>query len=170
MMLEPVRSHKKDVVILYSALLILWIVFNGKITLEIVAVGAVLSAAVTFMAVKIFGLRGSTVLVPPGALVRYAGYFAALVIEVVRSCLQVMRLVYHPAEEVRPQLVTFRVPLKKEGHMVVLANSITLTPGTITGGVQGDRMRVYALDKSFADGIEDCDFVRRLEKMEEERA
>ena len=53
------------------------------------------------------------------------------------------------------------------GGRAVLANSITLTAGTITVETVDGRFCVHALDRSLAEGIEDCEFQRRLEKLEE---
>lgn len=49
---------------------------------------------------------------------------------------------------------------------VILANSITLTPGTITVSVEGDVFCVHCLDKELAEGIENSVFVQLLERME----
>ena len=48
----------------------------------------------------------------------------------------------------------------------MLANSITLTPGTITVSVEGDKFLVHCLDKELAAGLEDSVFVELLEEME----
>ena len=47
-----------------------------------------------------------------------------------------------------------------------MANSITLTPGTITVAIEGNEFVVHCLDKSFAEGIEDSVFVKLLQKMD----
>ena len=52
----------------------------------------------------------------------------------------------------------------------LLANSITLTPGTITVSVEDDRFCVHCLDKELAEGMEDSVFVKLLEEMEEVEA
>ena len=49
---------------------------------------------------------------------------------------------------------------------MVLANSITLTPGTITVGLEGQEFYVHCLDKELAEGMENSIFVELLEKME----
>ena len=49
---------------------------------------------------------------------------------------------------------------------MVLANSITLTPGTITVNLEGNEFYVHCLDKEFAEGMEQSIFVELLEKME----
>ena len=153
---------------MFLMLLVFWLIFNGRITTEIVLVGIAVSAAITAFWRKIFHTKRNTVLISPKTAWQFLCYFGNLIIEIIRCNLQVMRLILHPKEEIHPQLVTFRTKLQKESHRVVLANSITLTPGTITVRVQGDTIRVHGLDASFLEGIEHCDMVERLEKMEEE--
>ena len=59
-----------------------------------------------------------------------------------------------------------RPGLKTDTARVVLANSITLTPGTITVTLEGDEFVVHCLDKELADGIENSVFVALLRRME----
>ena len=63
-------------------------------------------------------------------------------------------------------LVTFRTDLKTEFGRFLLANSITLTPGTITVQVKGDRLTVHCLDKSMLDTSDDGVFQRWIRKLE----
>ena len=49
---------------------------------------------------------------------------------------------------------------------MILANSITLTPGTITVSLEGNDFYVHCLDKEFAEGIDSSAFVELLQKME----
>ena len=48
----------------------------------------------------------------------------------------------------------------------MLANSITLTPGTITVDLEGNHFTVYSLDKSMIDGFENSTLVKLARKME----
>ncbi len=153
---------------MFLMLLLFWLIFNGKVTLEIFLVGVVICAALTFAWHKLFRNQKNTIFPSPEMVWRYLKYFGSLVIEIIRCNLHVMHLILHPQEEIHPQLVTFRTNLKKDSHKVILANSITLTPGTITVGLQDDIIRVHGLDASFLEGIEECDMVKRLEKMEED--
>jgi multicomponent Na+:H+ antiporter subunit E len=70
-------------------------------------------------------------------------------------------------ERMEPVLVHVHAKLKTETARVILANSITLTPGTITVSLTEDNLLVHCLDKSLAEGMEDSVFVRLLQKMEE---
>ena len=58
--------------------------------------------------------------------------------------------------------------LRTNAARVLLANSITLTPGTITVSQEGDEYVVHCLDKSFAEGLDNSIFVTLLQKLEEE--
>ena len=95
-------------------------------------------------------------------------YIAVLVWEIVKANAMVLRYIFTLKEEVEPRLVSFDVDLKTQNARVALANSITLTPGTITVDLQGKHYVVYCLDKELAAGLEDSHFVKRLQKMEEE--
>lgn len=60
----------------------------------------------------------------------------------------------------------FTSDLKSGLARVILANSITLTPGTITVGLEGSDFYVHCLDREFAKGMESSVFVELLRKME----
>lgn len=152
---------------MFLMLLVFWLIFNGKVTAEIFLVGVAVSAALTFMWCKVFQIKQSVFMPSLEMIWRYLKYFGSLFLEIIHCNIQVMRLILHPQEEVHPQLITFPIKLKKDSHKVALANSITLTPGTITVAMQDDSIRVHGLDASFLEGIEDSDMMKRLEKMEE---
>lgn len=67
---------------------------------------------------------------------------------------------------VEPALIEFETHFKNDTSRFLLANSITLTPGTITVAVEGDRFIVHCLDRTLAEGIESSVFVKLLEKIE----
>ena len=62
--------------------------------------------------------------------------------------------------------MTFRTDLKTDYGKFLLANSITLTPGTITVQVEGDRLTVHCLDKSMLDTSPDGTFQRWIRRLE----
>ena len=87
--------------------------------------------------------------------------------EIFKANAATIRLILAPDLEPEPVLVRFRVNLRSQTALVVLANSITLTPGTITAGLRGSELLVHCLDRSFSEGMEDSDFVKLLHRMEE---
>ena len=93
-------------------------------------------------------------------------YVIVLLIEIVKANFAITRLVLSPQINVEPCLVKFRTHLKTETARVALANSITLTPGTITVSVEGDNLLVHALNRDIADGLEGSIFEKLLAGME----
>ncbi len=144
----------------------LWLIFNGKITLELVLIGALLSALLEVAACKLFNISPMEDVRRTLRMWRYVKYFLLLLREMFVCSVRVLGLILHPSKEIAPQLGYFHADIKTDTHRVLLANSITLTPGTITVGLTGDRFHVHALDKSFLTGIQDSDFVHEIQRLE----
>jgi multicomponent Na+:H+ antiporter subunit E len=151
---------------MYLAFLLLWIIFNGKVTLEIVLIGIVLCAVLFAFCCKFLNYSIKRDLRMFKRLPLMIQYAAILIIEILKANRQVLHFIMTPVYEVEPQIVHFQSNLKSEAARVVLANSITLTPGTITVGLEGNDFYVHCLDKEFAEGMESSIFVELLEKME----
>ena len=71
-----------------------------------------------------------------------------------------------PSHRYHPAIVRLRIPFEKNISRVLLSNSITLTPGTVTIEQYGDEFLVLCLDKPNADSIPDWKLTRMLHKME----
>lgn len=145
----------------------LWIIFNGQITVQIVLTGLLLSAALYWFCRKYLGYEKR----PKKHFWKRMGYIAEFVIvliaEIVKANLTVLKMAVSEKLEFEPQLFYFRTNLKETGSRVMLANAITLTPGTITVSLEDDLYCIHCLDKSMAEGIEESSFVQILSKLEE---
>ena len=153
---------------MFLVFLALWFIFNERMTVELLVIGLLVSALVDLFSIKILGMRYK------GSLKRLArltgGVFAyiwRLIVEIFKANASVIRLIVSPTLEVEPELHFFKTKLKSDAARVLLANSITLTPGTITCMLEDDKLCVHALDKSLAEGIENTDFEQKLLKLEE---
>lgn len=151
---------------MYIAFLILWIVFNGRLTLEVLLVGMVVCAALYLLCWKFMGYSVKQDIRLFKRLPLAFQYVIILIIEILKANKQVLYFITTPRYQVEPQIIHFQSSLKSELGRVILANSITLTPGTITVGLEGNDFYVHCLDKEFAEGIESSIFVELLEKME----
>ncbi len=89
--------------------------------------------------------------------------------EIVKASVCVLRLILTPGLEPEPALIYFDTGLKSGTAKMILANSITLTPGTITVSVEGEQFCVHCLDLELAEGLENSVFVKLLEEMEEKK-
>ncbi len=143
-----------------------WIVFNGAFTAEIAVFGLVISAAMYFFICKFmnysihkdiaYGKRG----------LRIIQYMCVLVWEIVKANFVVIKLITSSRYDLEPALIRFKTDLKTKQARVILANSITLTPGTITVALEEDEYVVHCLDKELAEGMNHSKFVELLEKLE----
>ena len=146
------------------SIFILWIVFNSQITWELIASGVVIAAALSFFVQRFVAPRLS--LKNQLKLVRqlpgYARYVWLLIKEITLANLMVMRLILSDRDIVVPKLATFRTKLKTRAARVILADCITLTPGTITVHLQDDEYLVHCLDEAMEDGLVNSEFEKRL--------
>ncbi len=85
-----------------------------------------------------------------GALLAYVPWLAW---EILSASMQVAYLVLHPKMPVEPCLLYFRVNLPNLAARVILGNSITLTPGTVTIRIQGNDFLVHALTRASAESL-----------------
>ena len=152
---------------MYILLLLFWIILNGKITAEILIFGVVLSAAVFWFMCKYLEYSPKYEIFVAKNLPWILLYFFVLIIEIFKAAITVYKRVYSRKIEIQPQMVFFDVDIKSEFLRFVLANSITITPGTITVDVDDNHFCVHALDYTIAEGVEDSVFIKLLKKMEE---
>jgi multicomponent Na+:H+ antiporter subunit E len=96
----------------------------------------------------------------------FAVYVFWLVIEVFRANVKVARIILDPKLPISPIMVPFRARMLSDLCRVIYANSITLTPGTITTGTEGDLLRIHALTWHNVDGREEDDMGMRICALE----
>lgn len=139
-----------------------WVILNGRITWEIAAFGVVLSAALYYFCVKFLDYDPRSEWRAVRCLPGMAGYLWLLVKEIFKANMSLIPIVYTHKAQVKPKLITFHTPLKGHTLQSLLADSITVTPGTITVQVEDGDMTIHCLDDCFAQGIEDTPFQRHL--------
>lgn len=149
--------------ILYFAL---WVILNGKWTTEIGLFGLAFAAIAYVFSCKFMGYKLSLDFALLRRVPSGISYGCMLLGEIVKSNLMVMRMILDRDFEPQPHLVQFDADLKKDRHRVALANSITLTPGTITVSLDGSHYVVHCLDKSMIDGLDNGAMVSMLTGME----
>ena len=143
-----------------------WLILNGRITGEILLLGGLLSALIYLFLVIVMGYspRKEWRMLRKSGLA--AAYAAVLLWEILKANGAVLRCLYLQKAVVDPVIVRVDVPLKSETARVILANSITLTPGTITVSLEGSRLLVHCLRSAYAADLATSRFVRLLQKME----
>lgn len=146
---------------------LIWVIFNGQFTAEIAAFGIVIAGVMYWFLCKFFNYspRYDLFLLRKAPLLLQ--YMLTLVVEILKANLAVFRLIYTAEYELEPAVVHFKTDLRSTFARVLLANSITLTPGTITVALTNNEFTVHCLDKELAEGISSSVFVKILERIEE---
>lgn len=152
---------------MFLMLFLLWIIFNGSITLEIVLFGIVISGLIYWFGCKFMGMSPKKELLYAKRLGLFLEFMGVLFVEIIKANVSTIKLIVSHRYEIDPVLVTFEVHFESRLSRVLFANSITLTPGTITVDVIGDRYKIHALDSSYIDGIDEGKIVDILRRMEE---
>ena len=153
---------------MYLLYFLLWVIFNGKITLEICLFGLVIAGAVFAFTCKFMDYSIEKEKKNIRKYGRFFQYVCVLVIEIVKANFQVIHMVLSEREEVEPALVRFRSDMKTSVGKAFLANAITLTPGTITVLLEDSEYVVHCLDESLAEGMDDSVFVKLLTELEKD--
>lgn len=124
------------------ALFILWVVLSASYHWAHLLLGAVVAVFIVWISPE--GSAHTRRFLWFSAL----GYLPWLFTRVIKSGLHVSKLILHPAMPIQPELIKHKTELSSNGELVVLGNSITLTPGTITVEVAPGELVVHAIDAS----------------------
>jgi len=97
---------------------------------------------------------------------RALAYWPWLLKEIVKSAWDVSRIILSPRLPISPELVRVRTSQKTTVGVVTYANSITLTPGTISVEVEPDEILVHALTHAGAESLLEGEMDRRVTRFE----
>lgn len=150
--------------LLYFAL---WIIFNGAITPEICLFGLGVAAVMFAFTCKFMDYsvaKEQQVIRRFFPLIRY---IFVLVKEIVKANFTVIHMILSEKEEPEPALVHFTADMQTPTGRALLANAITLTPGTITVTLEDADYVVHCLDEGLAVGMDHSVFVELLEALEQ---
>jgi len=135
---------------MFATLLLFWVMLMGRLTGDVLVVGVL--ASLVIAALYPSGLSFFTEFrATPEAFfagLRYYGFFFK---ELVKSNLRLAAIVLSPSLPVRPGIVKVRTRLKSRMGRLMLANSITLTPGTLTVEMDGEWLYVHWVSVQSAD-------------------
>lgn len=146
---------------------ILWVVFNGQVTMEICIFGVFVAALLFAFAYRYMDYGVKKELQVYRKLGKILRYIFTLVWEVVKANLGTVHLILTQKEEIQPVLVSFHSDLKSSVGRTLLANAITLTPGTITVTLENGDYTVHCLDESLAEGMDHSVFAELAREIEE---
>ncbi|MBU3142053.1 Na+/H+ antiporter subunit E [Clostridium sp. CF012] len=149
-------------VILY---LLFWIVLSENVRAETLCIGIIISLLVTSLNVNL--VHSNRQLNFKRNILLWISYTIKLIKEILVSNFNVAKIVLSPQIVISPQVVIIRTKIKSDFHKTIFANSITLTPGTLTISLDRDKIVVHCLKDEFALGLTNSDFENVILKVEE---
>lgn len=124
------------------ALFVFWVLLSASFEWLHLGLGIIFSFAVAWLN------SGHSPFVPRFRLwLRILLYLPWLFYKIVQSSVNLSKLILHPALPIDPQMISVETKLNHHAAVVLLGNSITLTPGTITVEVDRNHLIVHAMDK-----------------------
>ena len=136
-------------------MLVLWILLSGKFDAFHLGLGVISSAIVAFFSGDLL-FEPHKITGFPGSWIRFIRYIPWLIYQIFLANLHVLYLTFHPRmmDLIDPRIFKFKSRLRKDFSLVTFANSITLTPGTITVYVSMDGdFSVHAIDKKSSEEL-----------------
>jgi multicomponent Na+:H+ antiporter subunit E len=146
------------------ALFLFWLALSGHYTPALVTTGAVAAILCVLAAIRmgIADREGH----PVHLAGRFVTYFPWIVREIAKSAWAVAKIIIDPALPISPTMTKVRASQKTSLGVVTYANSITLTPGTITTDVKGNVLTVHALVRDGALDLEGGGMDARVTRFE----
>ncbi len=147
--------------------LVFWIILGQKLTFEALIIGVAVSCMVFQFNKDKFNKKSINKINSFKKMKYLIWYLIVLVKEIVIANFHVAAVVLNPRIELNPKVVTFKTKLKGDMLKTIFANSITLTPGTLTVKMEEDTLTVHCLKEEYVKDIIDSKFEKILMKVEE---
>ncbi len=126
-------------------LFVVWLAFTSSLAIQEVIAGLITSLIIALFTSRFFDCC-PVALLSPVRLFWSVVYLFVFLIELVKANLDVARRVVSPSLPINPGIVKFNTSLKSEYAKMVLTNSITLTPGTLSVDLIGDTLYIHWID------------------------
>lgn len=140
-------------VITFIVLFINWVIWSGLFDVFHLSLGVISCLLVTFMSHDFLFKRKEFALSDIAEAFRLIAYIPWLIWQIILSSIHVAKIVLRPDMPIDPHVVRYKYKLKKDISVTTFANSIILTPGTITAEIIDDEFLVHCIDKKVADDL-----------------
>lgn len=149
---------------LFIFLFLFWLLLSGYFTPFLLASGVGCALMVTWFAqrMNVIDAEGHPIQLGARAII----YWVWLFKEIIKSAWDVSKIILHPKLPISPTLVRFKPSQISEVGLVLHANSITLTPGTITIEAHVKEFLVHGLTRGSAQGVINSEMDRRVSACE----
>jgi multicomponent Na+:H+ antiporter subunit E len=161
---SPRRQKNSVIISLFVSLFMIWLMLNSSLAWQVWALGAVLCMFGAF-ALSGIATAYADISITPRTVVYYLTYMGVFFVELVKSNLAVATLVLMPKPDLKPAIIQVKTELKSSIGRLALANSITLTPGTLVVEIRDDSLFIHCINVSETHPAKEVsDNVKRFEK------
>lgn len=134
---------------LFIMLLAFWIILTERVTFESIGVGVFACIIVSILNKEY--VKEEKIIIRKPFL--YIKLLFMLIKEIIISNIEVAKIVLSPRLKIDPKIFVYKTKLKSEKLKVIFANTITITPGTITVSLEGNELIIHSLKELNKDGI-----------------
>ena len=146
-------------VLFWSILLFcVWLVLSANTQMANIVVGIVISFSIALLYTKLFAKEDKFEIINP---FWFFVYLLVLAKNLITSNLQIAKRVLSKDMKLAPQIVEVKTELKSDWKKLLLANSITLTPGTLTLDIKDDYLEIHTIE--FKEGSSKEDITKEFE-------
>jgi len=157
-------TNYRVVISLFTSLLVIWLMLNSTLAWQVWALGAVLALFGAIL-LKDIATAYAGISITPRTITYYFAYLGLFLKELVKSNLYVARLVLMPKPDLQPAIIQVKTELKSAVGRLALANSITLTPGTLVVEIRDEYLFIHCINVSKTRPAEEvAESVKRFEK------
>ncbi len=154
-------------IILACTLILFWMLLSGHTSVLLLTLGLASIVLVTWLVSRMD--RNDNAPVRMLFSIKFVSYLGWLIWQVIITNIDVAKRIWNPSLPIKPASRKIKVNIKDPLIKTIYANSITLTPGTVTTEVGEDYFIVHALNSEGLDELEEGDMERRLSCLEEKQ-
>lgn len=151
---------------MYILIFVLWIILTQKFNLEIIIFGVAITSVMYLLMKSLFDYDLKKDLSYVKKFPLFIKYLILLTFEIIKASISMIKIIFNKEIKINPTVVSFKSGLKTKMGNFILANSITLTPGTVTIKNEGDKFIVHCLSRDMLDISSNSVFISNIKKLE----
>ena len=149
-------------------LMVFWVVLTGELNLSSLLTGFFLSLFIVLFwgGFLLPPAPGAVLLIHPSLLIILGKMLLKFIVDLIKANIQVAKIVLNPRLPIKPGFIEYDLHLTQTTSRVLLANAITLTPGTLSVFLSREHIVVHALTREAASDVVEWELEKYLEKFE----
>lgn len=159
-----VRTRFTHALGLWLTMFVLWLLLSGHYDPLLLSLGVVSCLLIVWIAARLDVIDHEAI--PLQIRLGWFGYICWLGKEITKANIDVSRIILTPRLPISPVMVRVPATQRTDVGKVIYANSITLTPGTVSVAVMDDEILVHAITREAGEGLAEGDMDRRVDAIE----